>query len=258
MKPITTVVLAGGPADEVAALQPGALNKAFVNVAGTPLVTRTLTALRAAPSVGRIIVVAPPSVHDDPALALADEKRADGIRIRDSLSNGLEGLPPDEPAFVSASDLPVLSTESIESFLRDAFAADAELTYAILERGVHEREFPQVPHTWARMRGGTYCGGGFITLFPRVWPLLCTVIERLGAARKHPLRLASLFGWDVLLRYSLRQLTLEQAQDRASAILGAKVRAVHSLYPEMAVNVDRASDVPLAEALLKARASSNG
>ncbi|MDQ6930703.1 MAG: hypothetical protein M3126_08575, partial [Candidatus Eremiobacteraeota bacterium] len=115
------------------------------------------------------------------------------------------------------------------------------------------REYPQIPHTWARLADGTYCGGGFITLRPRTWPLLARFIERLGAARKNPLQLASLFGWDVLLRYALRRLTVAQAQTRASFILGAPVRAVISTHPEMAVNVDRASDVALAEALVRER-----
>lgn len=247
---LTTIVLAGGKPDEVAALQPGVPNKAFITIAGKPLVTRTLEALRAAPSVGRIIVVAPAAAHNLPALALADETREDGTRIRDSLSNGLSGLPPDEDVFVSASDLPVLSTVCIESFLRDAIAARAELTYAILERRLHESRFPEVPHTWAKLRDGTYCGAGFITLRPRVWPLLSQFIEQLGAARKNPLRLASLFGWDVLLRFALRRLSVADAQNRASAILGARVCAVFSEHPEMAVNVDRVSDVALAQKLI--------
>jgi len=252
---LTTIVLAGGKPDAVAATQAGAPNKAFIEIAGKPLVSRTLEALRAAPSVGRIIVVAPPAAHNLPALLLADETREDGVRIRDSLSNGLRNLPPDDDILVSASDLPILSTICIETFLRDALAAQAELTYAILERSNHERAFPQVPHTWAKLRDGTYCGGGFITLKPRVWPLLAEFIERLGAARKNPLRLASLFGWDVLLRFAVRRLSVSDAQNRASAILGARVRAVVSDYPEMAVNVDRVSDIALAQRLVSSEST---
>lgn len=253
---VTTIVLAGGPPDAVAALQPGAANKAFVDIAGKPLVQRTLEALRASPSVGKLIVVAPPATHALPALALADEKRADGVRIRDSLASGLHGLDPAADVLISASDLPVLSTVCIESFLADARALDAELTYAILERAAHMRSFPAVPHTWAHMRDGTYCGGGFITIRPRVYPLLAEFIERLGAARKNPLRLASLFGKRTLLKFALRQLSVAQAEERASQILGAKVRAVPSRYPEMAVNVDRPGDVALAEQLLTAGSAS--
>lgn len=254
---VTTIVLAGGAPDDVAAVQPGAINKAFVRIGGVPLVARTLRALRAAPSVGRIICVAPASAHDSPALELADERRDDGTRISDSLWNGLRGLPPDDPVFVSASDLPILSTQCIEAFLRDARSAEAEVAYAILERSTHMRDYPHIPHTWARMRDGTYCGGGFITLRPRAWPLLARFIERLGAARKNPLHLASLFGWDVLLRYAVRRLSVAQAEARASSILGAHVRAVISTHPEMAVNVDRASDIALAEALVSSKATTS-
>ena len=254
---LTTIVLAGGPQDEVARLQPGAVNKAFVEVGGKALVTRTLEALRRAPSVGKLVVVAPPETRNVAALQTADEFRPAGVHVRESLANGLAGLPPDELVILSASDLPILSTESIEEFIEGATRNDADLNYAILERGVHEARFPEVPHTWAPMREGTFCGGGFAALRPRVYPMLARVIERLGAARKNPMHLASLFGPAILLKFALRRLRVADAEERASQVLGAKVRAVVCSFPEMAVNVDRATDLALSERLLtEARRSS--
>lgn len=248
---MTVVLLAGGPADELAAQTPGAPNKAFVEIAGKPLVQRTLEALRGARCIGRVIAVAPPAAHGHPALALADECRPDGRRIRDSLASGLRGLPPDAPVLLSASDLPVLSAQAVEDFVERARATRADLTYGCLERRTHLARFPEVPHTWVRLREGTYCGGGFVTLRPRVYPALERVIERLGSARKNPLRLASLFGWDVLALFALRRLAIAQAEERASRILGARVRAVVSPFAETAVNVDRLTDVALAERLVR-------
>lgn len=247
---VTAVVLAGGAPDEVAAVQPGAANKAFVRVGGKALVTRTLEALRASQSIGKIIVVAPSGTHSDAGLALADECRTDGARIRDSLERGLEGLNPDDIVLVSASDLPVLSGAGTAAFVADTLRCNADLMYGALERTVHEARFPQVPHTWARMREGTYCGTGFVALRPRVFPLLAAVIERLGAARKNPLRLAALFGRRTLLKFAFRRLSIAEAEDRASQVLGARVRAIITPYPELGVNVDRASDVALAETLV--------
>lgn len=253
---MNAIVLAGGPADDLAARTPGAPNKAFVEIAGTTLVERTLRALKAAPSVGRIVVVAPQSAHGSPALALADDLRPDGPRIRDSLRNGLEGLALDEDVLISTSDLPVLTVPAIEDFVRRARACDADLVYGCLERGAHVAKYPQVPHTWARLRDGTYCGTGFITMRPRVWPSLERFIETLGRARKNPLELAALFGWDVLLRFALRRLTIAQTEERATRIIGAPVRAAITGYPEIAVNVDRVSDIALAEKLVTAESSS--
>ncbi len=52
-----------------------------------------------------------------------------------------------------------------------------------------------MPHTWARMSDGIYCGGGLIVMSPRALPALERFIEQLGAASKKPLRLASIFGF---------------------------------------------------------------
>ncbi len=248
----TAVVLAGGSADEVAALEPGVANKAFVHIGGVTLVERTLRALRASAMIDRIIVVAPAASHSDPALALADECRRDGAKIRVSLRNGLEGLPPDEIVLVTTSDLPILTPASIDDFIEHAQELNADLGYGCVERTVHEAIYPEVPHTWARLREATYCGGGFVAIKPRVLPALERFIERLGAARKNPLHLASLFGWDVLARFALGRLSIASAERRASQLLGAPVRAVVSPYPETGVNVDRITDVKLAEELISA------
>jgi hypothetical protein len=100
------------------------------------------------------------------------------------------------------------------------------------------------------LRDGTFCGGGFIAIKPRAMPALERFIERLGAARKNVFRLASLFGWDMFLRFALGRLSIANAEARASHLLDARVRAIVSPYAETAVNVDRVSDVALAERLL--------
>ena len=244
------IVLAGGPLDEVARMQPGAPNKAFVEIEGVTLAGRVLAALRDAAGVGRLIVVAPPAMKEHRDLRFADELRPDGVHISESLRNGLAGLPPDEDVLIAASDLPVLTPVATQDFVRGITSLATDLVYGCVEKSVHERSFPEVPHTWARMRDGTFCGGGLVAMKPRVLPLLERFIEQLGAARKHPFRLASFFGWDMLARFALGRLTIAAAERRAARILGAPVRALVSSFPETAVNVDRASDVPLARMLV--------
>jgi molybdopterin-guanine dinucleotide biosynthesis protein A len=247
---VNAVVLAGGPLDEVARLQPGAPNKAFVDIGGTTLVGRVLRALRGTSAIDRIVVVAPPSEWQHPDLQIADDFRPDGVRMRDSLRNGLGGFAPDEEVLVAASDLPVLSSDAAADFVERIAELKADVVYGCVEQNAHLARYPGVPHTWAHMRDGTFCGGGMVAIKPRALPLLERFIERLGAARKHPFRLASLFGWDMLALFAVRQLSIAQAEARASKILGARVRALVSSYPDMAVNVDRVSDVALARRLV--------
>jgi molybdopterin-guanine dinucleotide biosynthesis protein A len=243
------VVLAGGPPDELVDGHPEAPNKAFLPIAGSALVTRTIAPLRATPRIRRIIVVAPTAAKDSPALAGADEVRGDGPSITKSLRSGIDGLDPDELVLITTADLPVLSGAAVDEFIDIAEASGADAVYACVERRVHLARFPQFPHTWARLRDGIYCGGGCVALRPRAFTKLEGFLERLGAARKNPLRLASIFGWDVVARYAFGMLPIRDLEKRASRLLGAKASAAICSHPEIAINVDRPSDVVLAERL---------
>ena len=245
---IDAIVLAGGAADAVAALEPGAPNKAFVRVGGVPLVQRTITGLRASSRIDRIVAVAPPSAAAHPALAGASEVRGDGARMLHSLRSGLQGFTEDALVLVAASDLPALDAPAVDEFVDAVLARKLDVAYACLERRHHEAAYPEFPHTWARMRDGRYCGGGLVALRPRVLPRLSTFLDALGGARKSPLRLAGLFGWDVLARFALGRLSIEQAEARASRLLGARVGAIPCTHAQVALNVDRVADVARANA----------
>ena len=251
LEPITAIVLAGGEHDAVAALAPGAPNKSFVPIAGKTLVRRTISALRSSPQIGRIVAVAPFVPLALAELSDADEIRRDGATITQSLRAGLRDLPADKLALVVASDLPILTRAAIEQFLDLAVAADADIVYGCVEQTVHLARYPEIPHTWARLREGLFCGGGLTALRPRVLDALDGFLERLGAARKNPARLASIFGPTVLARYALRRLSIHDAERRATELLGFSAVAAVCAHPEIAVNVDRVTDVALAEGLFE-------
>ena len=86
---------------------------------------------------------------------------------------------------------------------------------------------------------------------PRVLGTLRTVLDDLGAARKSPLRLASLFGWDIVPRFALGFLSIAAVEARASTILRAPVGAIRSSYADIAVNVDRPADLVTANGLVR-------
>jgi len=254
---LTAVVLAGGPPDELVRGDSDAPNKAFLSIAGVPLVARSIAPLRASGRIGRVIAVAPRSPRTSTALAQADEVREDGPHIGDSLRSGLAGLPGDEPVLLAAADLPVLSTVAVDEFVDLALASGADVVYACVSREIHMAQFPSVPHTWAKLRDGTFCGGGCALLRPRAFPALERFLGRLGDARKNPVRLARIFGWDVLARYATGRLRISDLERRATRLLDAPVAAVRCSHPEIAVNVDRPGDIALAEQLLAAEGTNS-
>jgi molybdopterin-guanine dinucleotide biosynthesis protein A len=254
---MTAVVLAGGGRDEVCDADPAAPNKAFVAIGGRTLVERTIAALRSSSRVGTILAVAPEAAFGRAALAGADALRPSGARMADSLRSGLAGLPPGDLVLVAASDLPILSAEAVDEFVDAAVAFDADIAYACVEQRTHLARFPDVPHTWARMRDGSYCGGGLVAIRPRALDALERFLGRLGDARKNPLQLASIFGWEALARYAAGRLSIADAERRAHDLLGVPARAVVCSRAEVAVNVDRSTDVALAERLVSAAPSSD-
>jgi hypothetical protein len=161
----------------------------------------------------------------------------------ESLRSGLQGFTEDALVVVAASDLPALDARAIDEFVDAALARDLDLAYACLERRYHDAVYPEFPHTWARLREGSFCGGGVVALRPRVLPRLAALLDALGNARKSPLRLASLFGWDVLARFALGRLTIAAAEARASQLIGARAGAIRCTQPQIALNVDRVDDV---------------
>lgn len=246
---IPAVVLAGGERDDVCRDDPAAPNKAFLRIGGSPLVTRVLRALRETTSVGHVTVVAPADAPVQP-LMLADDRQPSGRRIGDSLRAGLAGYDPDELVLLCASDLPLLSSVGIDDVVERAFASQADVCYGYVERLAHEARYPTLPHTWARMRDGIYCGAGLCALKPRALPAVLLVLERLAAARKSPLRLAALFGPAMLGLYAIGMLRVTGAEARASAILGFPARGVLTPHAEVAVNIDRYPDIARVERLL--------
>jgi GTP:adenosylcobinamide-phosphate guanylyltransferase len=249
---VIAVVLAGGGPDAVSAMRRDAPNKAFVKIGGQALVARTIASLRSSPYIRRIVAVAPPAMHASDALAGADECRPDGTRMIDSLAAGLAGAPVDELVLIAASDLPVLSRAAIEEFVDRARERDLDIAYSIVDSRVNHAQYPRgVRHTWATMFEGHFCGGGLVALKPRVLTSLRMVLDDLGAARKSPFRLASLFGWDLLPRFAFGSLRIADAEARASTILRAPVGAIPCSHADIAVNVDRPADIAIANGLLR-------
>ncbi len=78
------------------------------------------------------------------------------------------------------------------------------------------------------MREGSYCGGGLVAIKPRALDALERFLGRLGDARKNPLQLASIFGWEALARYAAGRLSIADAERRAHDLLGVPARAVVS------------------------------
>src|SRR3990172_5210890 len=130
--------------------------------------------------------------------------------------------------------------------------AAADFDYLAIERQVMEARFPGSRRTYTPLRGTQVCGGDINMAHVRLAENEA-LVERLAAARKSPLRTASLIGWNVLLLFLLRQLTIERGEELVSRNLGIRTRFHMCPYAELGMDIDKPHQLEILRADLGRR-----
>jgi CTP:molybdopterin cytidylyltransferase MocA len=254
------VVLAGSRSTgDPMARAHGLPHKALLPVLGVPMLERVLTTLEACPSLGRIAVVtgeAGPLRALPSAARLADAGRlafvAQAASPSRSVQAGLEAIG-GLPALVTTADHPLLTVDLVELFLARAREGGGDLAVGITPETVIAAAFPESRRTYWRFRDGGVSGAN---LFAALRPGAGRVLEfwrRAEENRKRPWRMVLAFGPLSVLLYLTGRLSLAEAFERASRLIGARVTPVVLDIAEAAVDVDKPEDLDLVERILAAR-----
>lgn len=249
----SAVVLGGGdPGDPFAAAH-GVKVKPLIPVAGEPMALHVLRALRGSERVARVAYVGPltPTLEGH-----VDVRVTDHGTLLSNLEAGVEalrglGLAPGERVLVVTADVPLLTAADVRDVL-DSAPLDAGLVYPVVRREICEAAYPGVKRTYARLRDGTFTGGNLFILDPALIGQFLPRLREVLAARKAPLRLAGLIGWDVLLRLLTGRLSVRQLEERVSGLLGVKACALVTPHAAVGTDVDKDADLTLAERQLSA------
>ncbi len=246
---VDAAVLAGGRPEP--GLPPGVANKAFLTVLAKPLVQRVVEALRAAPPVRRLVLVAPPEVPEAVA-RLCHEVIQDREDLLANVEAALQALEGAAWVLACAADLPLLSSRAVVGFLEACAARDADFYYGIVRQEDLEARFPGARKTFVRVREGAFTGSSLLLLKPWVLERVRPLLEQVVDARKNPARLATLFGAGTVLKYLTGRLSVADAERRAWELTGLRGAAVVCPYPEAAldVDVDKPENLKVAERAL--------
>jgi hypothetical protein len=158
----------------------------------------------------------------------------------------------DWPVLVTTADHALLDAAMIDDFCQQSAGADVAL--AVVEQRALLQRLPAARRTWIRLRGGAYSGANLFLLgSPAVAPAIA-LWRNVEQDRKKGWRLLLAMGPLLLVGAALRLLTLDQAARRIGRKLGLEVRAIVMTNPLAAVDVDKADDHALVEALIEGRA----
>jgi molybdopterin-guanine dinucleotide biosynthesis protein A len=251
---IDALILAGsrGPNDPVAALG-GVPHKALVPIAGRPMLSYVLEAVRGVPEVARIFVCIDDATDLNAAAgSIAFQRIPPASSPAASMAAALKTIDGQRALLVTTADHPLLTTPMIQYFLSRA-GNGADLSVGLAEATTVIAAFPTGKRTFYRLAGKGYSG---CNLFLARRPGAGRVAEywrRMEVHRKKPLRLVREIGLGALIRYALGLLSLDAAFAHVSRLSDATIMPVLLPFAEAATDVDKPADFVLVEALLKKR-----
>lgn len=225
--------------------------EALIPVNGRPMVDVVARVLLTVPAIEDLAVVGPPAVTE----IFAEEKRVRAVPAGDGLmenvARGLTAFPDADQVLVVTADIPLLTAAAVTDFLERCGNRREDIYYPIVEENTVNSRYPQVKRTYVRLREGRFTGGNLVLFRPAVFPRCRAKGEEFTAYRKQPLKLAGVLGVTFLLRFVTGRLGLSDAENKVTTLLGISGRAVITPFPEIAVDVDKPSDLVLARASIE-------
>ncbi|HEX8513186.1 MAG TPA: NTP transferase domain-containing protein [Allosphingosinicella sp.] len=255
----TAIVLAGRrPGEDGFAAAHGVAAKALIRAGGEPMLGRVARTLLDSPSIGRIVVLAQEaeSLLTGDLQWMAAEPRIRAARSGDGISAsvaqvaGTQAAP--YPVLVTTADHALLQPDMVESFI--AGAAGVDVAFAMVERRVVEKAHPDTKRTWLKAADGHFSGANLFALLTPESIRGTDFWARAEKDRKRTLKLLSFLGLGIFLRAVTRTISLEAAAERVGRKAGFRLKPVLLPFAEAAIDVDKQSDLDLAERILAARA----
>jgi molybdopterin-guanine dinucleotide biosynthesis protein A len=246
---IAAVILAGdGQVEQVG--EAAQQNKALLPLGGRMMVDYVIDALSACPEIDQLVLVGPAELcslcNSETGVLYAPP----GSTPLESFVAGVNALAAqDDRAFpwvlACTGDIPLLTPEAVADFIAKCRQREAEFYYPIVSQETTERRFPGVKRTYARLCEGVFTGGNLFLVKRDVIDSCLSRAEEFVCLRKNPMALARLIGLGMFWKYFTKRLTIREAERRVSNLFGVRGVAVLSDYPEIGVDVDKASDLEL-------------
>lgn len=247
-----TIILGGGTIRGLE--EQAAASKALVKINGRAMIEYLIDAFGGASSINRIVVLVPLSAQYEDWTRRVDKILVASDSLIENIRAGLEYLgsssDPGSRVVLSSCDIPLLTSEAIEDFLRRCQQHEAEIYYAVIPREVIKRAYPETKRTYATLKDGTFTGGNIGLVSPGAVINNFHLLEKAYNLRKSPLQLARVLGVKFIAKFAMRSLSIAEAEERVTNLLNARGKAVITPYPEIGIDVDKQVDLELVRRVL--------
>lgn len=242
----SVLILAGQRAGVVDPLceAAGVSHKAEIPVAGVSMLSRVITALRAAALPEPFYV----SGYSESDLT----EVPNGAGPADSVQLGLSTIDK-YPCLVTTCDHALLSDEMVQSFIDGAKAAGTDICVGLATEQVIQAEYPETKRTYLRFADHAVSGCNLFYIANADGLKAIEFWQSVQHLRKKPLKLARKVGVGIGIKFAAGRLSLDGAFAYAAERVGITAAPVLLPFAEAAIDVDKPSDLNLVERILGAR-----
>lgn len=220
-------------------------NKALIMIDGRPMIDYIVEALDNSENINNILVVGPKKELHPYIGEKVKEILNPGNSILENMESGLTFFNSDENLLLLSSDIPLITPEAIDEFLKICIKRKACIGYPIITKENIIKKYPETKRTYVKMKEGIFCGGNIVFFKPEVFFQQKNLINELFNNRKTTWKSVKILGFEFIFKFLFKILTLREVEKKVTDILGYNSIAAMISYPEIMIDLDKPSDLEL-------------
>jgi molybdopterin-guanine dinucleotide biosynthesis protein A len=256
MRQYAALITAGGRLSPELAAVCGTTVKALARLDESSFIERVMGALRDSGRVSVIAIVGPVGELRAAGVS-ADVWVEEGATGPENIHRGIAGLREaghlrdEERLLLTATDTVFLHGDTVRDLIGIAETQpEADIVFPIVRRAAYEARFPDSPNVYALLANGAFTGSSAQIVRPSAIDRCLPDIEKAFAARKSQWQMAKLLGWNFIVRFVMRTLTVADAVAKVSAVTGLNCYAPIFEDARIAADIDTLADYEYAKRML--------
>lgn len=236
----------------------GVDNKALIEIDGKAMIQHVIDALNDSRYIESIYLVAPEEFKE---MSFDSRKPLGIIPCRDTVVENLmlaiHESGESESVAITTCDNPLFRGFMLDEFIRRCLAIDADFYYSVGKESVIKASYPEVVRTYVPTKDDGYTGANVYFVKKKGFSADEKTLAKIDSYRKTPWKYVKLLGRRPLLKFALKRITLEEAEARASKVIGCRFKFIPMPFPECGIDVDKVSDLTFVRGLVQKRGWQN-
>jgi molybdopterin-guanine dinucleotide biosynthesis protein A len=223
--------------------------EAMIRIGAKPMVRYVVEALLGSGYIKKVIVIGPAELKQEFPEESVQVVQGNNSIVGNALA-AINYVDKTNQALLVTCDVPMLTAEAVKDFVDSCQDKKVDFFYSIVSMEEIHKRFPGHIRTTVKLIEGAFTGGNLFVLDPVNVAKQAEHFRQFVNNRKSPFNLCRILGIKFVLKLIFNRLTVLELEVKISEVLGIKVKAVTTSFPEIGVDVDKLSDYLIASEYL--------